>query len=92
MTDSSPLPRVLLFSSGNPAATFLAAGLLRGQPDRFGALVVQGVGAATAAPEVGRVLAEIGIELGGWAPPIVSAPPAAPVAIGLTICVPTCVT
>lgn len=92
MTDNSPLPGVLLYSSDNPAATFLAAGLLHGQPDSFGALAVQGVGAATVASEVGRVLAEIGIELGGWVPPIVSAPPAAPIAIGLTICVPTCVT
>lgn len=89
MTDNSPLPRVLLFSSGNPAATFLAAGLLHGQPDRFGALVVQGVEGDPVAPEVGRVLAEIGIDLGGWVPPIVSAPPEAAVEIGLTICVPT---
>ncbi len=38
---SRPL-RVLLFSSGNPDATFLAAGLLRGQPGKVRAVLRPG--------------------------------------------------
>jgi hypothetical protein len=82
-------PCVLVFSSGNPAATFVAAGLLHGQPTAFGAPVVQGTGESTPTPDVARVLAEIVIELGGWAPQILSRTPDEPFAIGLTICVPT---
>lgn len=81
-------PRVLVFSSGNPAATFVAAGLLHGQPTAFGATVIRGTGESTPTPDVARVLAEVGIELGGWTPPILSRAPDEPVEIGLTICVP----
>lgn len=84
--------RVLVFSSGNPAATFLAAGLLHGRPDRFGTILVQGAGDATPTPEVARVLAEAGRDLQSWIPQVISAPPAEPVDVGLTVCVPTCET
>lgn len=83
---------VLVFSSGNPAATLLAAGLLHGQPDSVGAVLIQGVEDATPAPEVARVLAQVGLDLGDWVPQVVSGPPAEPVDVGLTVCVPTCET
>jgi len=81
--------RVLVFSGGNPAATFLAAGLLHGRPDIFGTVLVQGVGDATPPPEVARVLAETVRDVRSWAPQMISAPPTEPVDVGLTICVPT---
>ncbi len=91
MTSDDPRSlRVLVFSSGNPEATFLAAGLLHGRPDRFGTILVQGVGDATPAPEVARVLGEAGRDMRPWLPQVLSAPPVEPVDVGLTICVPTC--
>jgi len=89
MSDASPLPQVLVFSSGNPAATLLAAGLLHDRADDFGSVVIQGMEDAAPPPEIGTVLAEIGINLRGWSPSVRPAAAATPVAIGLTICVPT---
>ena len=86
--DPRPLS-VLLHSSGNPAATFLAAGLLGGRPAGVGTVLIQGLGDATPAPEVAAVLAEAGIDAGARPAQIVSAPPTEPVDVGLTICVPT---
>ncbi len=83
-----PALSVLLCSSGNPDATFLAAGLLRAQA-AIGTVVIQGVSDAVPAPEVGRVLAERGLDVRDWVPQGVREPPAEPVAVGLTICVPT---
>jgi hypothetical protein len=80
---------VLIFSSGNPAATFLTAGLLDRHPAAIGTILIQGVGAATPAPEVTRTLAEIGIDAGARPVQLVGAPPAELVDVGLTICVPT---
>jgi hypothetical protein len=82
--------RVLLFSSGNPAATFLAAGLLGGRPDAVGTILIQGIGDATPAAEVAIALAEVGIGAGYRSAQIVDAPPAEAVDAGLTICVPVC--
>lgn len=82
-------PRVLVFSSGNPAATFLAVGLLHGQPEKFGAMIVRGIGTATPAPEVISVLAEIDADLGAWRSLVQDGPSDEPVEIGLTLCVPT---
>ncbi len=59
MTSDRQRPlRILVFSSGNPAATFLAAGLLHGEVADVGAILVHGVGDATPAPEVLRALAD----------------------------------
>ncbi len=85
---SRPL-RVLLCSSGNPDATFLAAGLLRGQPGKVSAVLIQGVGQAVPAAAVGQVLADQHLDLGDWAARVVQEAPSAPVDVGLTICVPT---
>lgn len=82
-------PQLLIFSSGNPAATLLVAGLLHGQADDFGTIVIQGIGDVTPPAEVAGVLAEIGIDLHGWSPSVRPTAAATPVAIGLTICVPT---
>lgn len=81
--------RVLVFSSGNPAATVLTAGLLHGQPDNVGTVLIQGMVDATPAQEVRDVLAEIGLDVRDWRPQIVTAPPTVAVDVGLTICVPT---
>ncbi len=89
MTGTAPLPRVLVYSSGNPAATFVTAGLLHGQPAAFGATIIRGTGKAAPTADVARILAEIGIASGGWVPPVADEEPAGPFAIGLTICVPT---
>jgi len=89
MTGTAPLPRVLIYSSGNPAATFVTAGLLHGQPAAFGATIIRGTGTTAPAADVARVLAEVGIAPGGWVPPVAGGEPEGPVAIGLTICVPT---
>lgn len=89
MAERSSQPRILIFSSGNPAASFLAAGLLHDQHDLFGAAVIEGTGDAVPAPEVARSLAELGIDLGDWVPDIRSGPLTVPIEIGLTICVPT---
>lgn len=86
--DRRPM-RVLLYSSGNPAATFLAAGLLGARPAEVGTTLIQGVDDATPTPEVAAALAEAGIEAGARPAQRVSAPPAEPVDLGLTICVPT---
>ncbi len=80
---------VLLCSSGNPDATFLAAGVLRGQPGKVSAVLIQGVDQAVPAPEVGQVLAEQRLDLGDWVARLVREAPAEPVDVGLTICVPT---
>lgn len=89
MTDSSQVPRIVIYASGNPGATFLTAGLLHGQSTTFGATAIQGTGEATPAPEVAHVLAELGIDLREWLPPVLGTPQAPPAEIGLTICVPT---
>ena len=90
MTSNNQRPlSVLVFSSGNPAATFLATGLLRGRPDRFGIVLVQGVGDATPPPYVARVLAEVGHDLRSWTPQVIGASPTEPIDVGLTVCVPT---
>jgi hypothetical protein len=81
-------PRVLIFSSGNPAASFLTAGLLCSQPLEFGAVFLQGTGDASPAQEVTHVLAEVGCNPRDWAAPGADTPPV-PIEIGLTICVPT---
>ncbi len=86
--DRRPLS-VLLYSSGNPAATFLAAGLLGARPAEVGTILIQGTGDATPAPEVATALAEDAIDAGARPAQIVDAPPAEPVDVGLTICVPT---
>ena len=85
---SSPL-RVLTFSSGNPDATFLAAGLLHGRPDKVSTVLVQGVGAARLTPEVRQVLEELSLDLHSWVPRLASTPPIEPVDVGVTVCVPT---
>jgi hypothetical protein len=87
--DKRRTPSVLLYSSGNPAATFLAAGLLGARPAEVGTILIQGVGDATLAPEVATALAEVGLDAGARPAQLVDAPPAAPVDVGLTICVPT---
>ena len=79
-----PSLRVVLFSSGNPDATYLAAGLLQHET-----VFIQGVGDAVPAPEVGDVLAELGLDRREWVPQVVAAPPVEPVDVGLTVCVPT---
>jgi hypothetical protein len=90
MTSDQRRPlRVLVCSSGNPAAAFLAAGLLHGAVADVGPIVVQGVGDATPAQDVPRVLTEVGLAMGRWRPRSVAAAPAVPVDVGLTICVPT---
>ena len=86
--DRRPL-NVLLYSSGNPAATFLAAGLLGARPTEIGTIIIQGVGDATPAPDVASALAEAGIDASARQAQIVSELPAEPVDVGLTICVPT---
>ncbi len=86
---SQQVPQLLVFSSGNPAATVLAAGLLHDQTDHFGTIVIQGIEDAVPPAEVVRVHAEIGIDLQGWSPLVRPTAAATPVAIGLTICVPT---
>ncbi len=59
MTSARQRPlRILLCSSGNPAATFLAVGPLHGEVADIGAILVQGVGDATPAQEVLRALAD----------------------------------
>jgi len=85
---SRPL-RVLLFSGGNPDATFLAAGLLRGRPGKVSAVLIQGTDQAVPASEVGQVLADQHLDLGDWAARVVQEAPSEPVDVGLTICVPT---
>ena len=51
-------PRILLCSSGNPAATFLTVGPRHGEVADVDAILVQGVGDATPAQEVLRALAD----------------------------------
>ena len=80
---------VLLFSSGNPEATYLAAGLLQERPSNVSLVLIQGVGDATPSPEVGHVLTELGLDTREWVPQLINAPPTEPVDVGLTICVPT---
>jgi hypothetical protein len=86
--DRRPL-RVLPYSSGNPAATFLAAGLLGARPVEVGAIMIQDVGDAIPDAEVSAALTEVGIDAGQHPARIVDASPAGPVDVGLTICVPT---
>jgi hypothetical protein len=85
MSEHQPL-RVLVVSSGNPAAASLAASLLRCRPSAIGAVMLHGVETSTPAPEVLQVLEEVGC---AWAPHTMRASPAKPVDVGLTICVPT---
>jgi hypothetical protein len=87
--DRGRLPSILLFSSGNPAATFLTAGLLHGRFGHSGSVTLQGIGPARPAPEVTRVLGEQGVNLRDWAPQIGDTPPTEQVEVGITICVPT---
>ena len=87
-TISRPLS-VLLFSSSNSEATFLAAGLLYQRTDAVWPVLIQGTGDAALGPDVLTVLAEEGSVVAGWVPPVVDVPPTAGVDVGLTICVPT---
>ncbi len=89
MEQQQPPLRVLVFSSDNPDATFLASGVLQGQPGKVGSVLIQGVGQAVPSLEVGQVLAEQHLDLGDWAARLVQEAPAEPVDVGLTICVPT---
>lgn len=90
MIGARPRPlRVLLCSSGNPDATFLAAGLLRGQPGKVSAVLIQGTDQAVPAAAVGQVLADQHRDLGDWAARVVPEASSEPVDVGLTICVPT---
>ena len=90
MNDKNRRPlSVLLFSSGNPAATFLSAGLLGARPAEVGTIPIQGVGDATPAREVATALAEDGIDRSARPASIVDSPLAEPVDLGITICVPT---
>lgn len=82
--------RVLLFSSGNPDGTALAAGLLHGRPRDIGAVLVQNVATATLAPTVVQTLVEVGLDPRGWTPELVATLPPPAVEVGITICVPTC--
>lgn len=87
MTSGTPRPlRVLVYSSGNPDAAFLVAGLLEG---RVGQVLIQGVDKVTPAATVARVLAEAGCDVRSRAPRVIGAPPTGPVDVGLTVCVPT---
>jgi hypothetical protein len=81
--------RVLLYSSGNPAATFLAEGLLGARPAKVGPVLIQGIGGASPAPEVAAALAEIEGDAGARSVQNVDVPPAGQVDLGITICVPT---
>jgi len=85
-----PPPDVLVYSSGNPAATYLAVGLLRQQAAAFGAVFVQGLAGPVQDRDAILALAAVGGTAYRWPIPLVNtSPPAAPVAIGITICVPT---
>ena len=87
--DNRRPPRVPASSSGKPDATCRAAGLLQQYPAAVAMVLLQGVEDATPAPEVGRALTEIGLDMRDWVPQVISAAPLEPADVRLTVCVPT---
>ncbi len=80
---------VRLFSADNPDATYLTAGLLHSRYPRFTPLTLQNIDLPIIAQDVTLALEEIGVTFGKWRPRVVDQDKAAPVAIGITLCVPT---
>ena len=80
---------VVLFSAGNPGATYPAAGLLRGLRPRFDPIALRNIDLPIIAPEVTAALAEIGVAFGKWRPRVVDRGKATPADLGITPCVPT---
>jgi hypothetical protein len=80
---------VMLFSADNPDATYLTAGLLHGRYPAFTPITLQNIPLPIIAPEVTTTLAEIGVVFGQWRPSVVDRDVASPVAIGITLCMPT---
>lgn len=76
---------VLLFSAGNPDATFLAAGLLHRDRPWIDRLLLQGVDELQPSPAAITALAEIGHTASDWR----SGHTAGPIDVGITLCVPT---
>lgn len=91
-TSDHPSVSVTLFSAGNPDATYLTAGLLRTHHPRFAPLTLQNIDLPLIAAEGTAALAEIDVSFGHRRPRVVGRDKAAPVAIGITLRVPTCET
>jgi len=78
----------LLFSSGNPGATYLAQGLLRGHPDAIAAVSIGGVGARLRqVSEVVLALAEVGLSVAARRAPVEETPYDS-IDVGITPCLP----
>ena len=84
-----PTVSVMLFSAGNPDATYLTAGLLHTLQPRLTPITLQNIDLPIISPDVTAVLTEIGVSFGQWRPRVVDRDKAAPVDIGITLCVPT---
>ncbi len=80
---------VLLFSAGNPDATFLAAGLLHRDCPWIGRLLLQGVGELQPSPAAITALAEIGHTPSDWRSGHLPSPLSGAIDVGITLCVPT---
>jgi len=80
---------VLLFSAGNPDATFLAAALLQWACPWIDRLLLQGVDESQPSPAATTALAEIGHAFGDWRSGHVPPSHSGPIDVGITLCVPT---
>jgi hypothetical protein len=80
---------VVLFSANNPDATYLTAGLLRGQVSVVRQITLQNVDTPHPSPQVLRALREDGIDIAAWQPDIIPADTVQHVNVGITLCVPT---
>ncbi len=80
---------VVLFSAGNPDATYLAAGLLHSRHSRFTPVTLQNIDLPIIAQDVTLALEEFGVTFGKWRPRVVDREQGLPVDVGITLCVPT---
>jgi len=86
MTDCSS---VLLFSAGNPGATFLAAALLHRDYPGIDLLLHQGSAELQPSPAAAIALAELDRNFGIWQARHVNPALSGPIDVGITLCVPT---
>lgn len=80
---------VLLFSAGNPDATFLAAALLHRDYPGIDLLLHQGSAELQPSPAAAIALAEFDRDCGVWQARYANPAFSGPIDVGITLCVPT---
>ncbi len=88
-TESRDDSSILLFSAGNPDATFLAAGLFHRDCPWINRLLLQGVDGLQPSPAAITALAEVGHAFSDRRSGNPARSLSGPIDVGITLCVPT---